>query len=316
MQAVILAAGRGSRLHPITLKRSKAMLPILGKPIIERVMETIADNGVQDFILVVSPLDGDIVRHFEEDSGLEGSIRFVTQLRRAGMADALNYAAPLIEGDFVLSACDNLVSSEDVGRLLQRWEQAQTLSGLITVMQAPPEALSRAGVVLLQGERVLRIVEKPSPGEAPSNTISPPLYCFSPEILGCLQEVRPSPRGEYELQDAIQMLIDRGKRVDGFEIAQRLALTTAADLLAINRQYLQHEQPSRVKLQSIGMGSRLIEPVYIEARVRIGSGCTIGPEVYIERDCQIGDEVKIREAVLLRGSVVGAGEVISEQVVG
>lgn len=315
MQAVILAAGRGSRLHPLTLKRSKAMLPILGKPIVERVMETFTANGVRDFILVVSPEDGEIVRHFHGNTSIGAKIRFVMQPERKGMADALKYAMPLIEGDFALSACDNLVPSGDVGKLLKRWEHNSSLSGLITVMLVEADELPRAGVVVLNGGRVVRIVEKPPPGEAPSSTISPPLYCFTPEIMSCLREVRPSSRGEYELQDAIQMLIDNGKRVEGFEITQRLTLTSAADLLAINRQYLQQVGMKRILPEVMGAGSQLIEPVYIEEDVNIGSRCSIGPDVYIERGCRIGDSCEIKEAVLLRDSVVPAGAVIREQVV-
>jgi len=79
MQGVILAAGKGCRLHPITSSRSKAMLPILGKPIVERVMELLLPNGVDDFILVVSPEDRDITHYFRRESTLEAEVRFVYQ---------------------------------------------------------------------------------------------------------------------------------------------------------------------------------------------------------------------------------------------
>ena len=117
MQGVILAAGKGSRLHPITLRRSKAMVPVLGKPLVERVMEDMHANGVEDFVLVVSPDDRDIVRYFRAESTIEADVRFVYQVERLGMADALRQAAPLIEEDFFLSACDNLTSAEYVGQM-------------------------------------------------------------------------------------------------------------------------------------------------------------------------------------------------------
>ena len=102
MQAVILAAGKGSRLHPITTARSKAMLPILGKPIVERVMEDLVSTGVDDFILVISQNDRYINRYFRRESRIEADVRFVYQAERLGMANALSYAAPLIQGDFIL----------------------------------------------------------------------------------------------------------------------------------------------------------------------------------------------------------------------
>jgi len=98
MQAVILAAGKGSRLHPITTNRSKAMLPILGKPIVERVMEHLANNGIGDFILVVSPDDTQITRYFHRESQLDADVRFAYQPQRLGMADALRCASRELQG--------------------------------------------------------------------------------------------------------------------------------------------------------------------------------------------------------------------------
>ncbi|HSJ56664.1 MAG TPA: sugar phosphate nucleotidyltransferase, partial [Anaerolineae bacterium] len=118
MQGVILAAGHGSRLQPITLTRSKAMVPILGKPIVERVMEHLLANGVRDFILVVSPNDRHITRHFQRETELDVEVRFAYQAERLGMANALECAAPLIDDDIVLSACDNLISPAHVSNML------------------------------------------------------------------------------------------------------------------------------------------------------------------------------------------------------
>ena len=109
MQAVILAAGKGTRLEPLSLTRSKAMMPIVGKPIVERVMEDIAAQGVADFILIVSPEDREIVDYFQTKSRLDVRVRFVEQPERRGMAHALGYAAPLVRENFILSACDNVM---------------------------------------------------------------------------------------------------------------------------------------------------------------------------------------------------------------
>src|SRR4030042_5389720 len=93
MQGVILAAGKGSRLQHITLRRSKAMLPILGKPMVERVMLDLAANGVEDFVLVVSPDDRYITHYFRRESDIKADVRFVYQLLRLGMAIVLACSA-------------------------------------------------------------------------------------------------------------------------------------------------------------------------------------------------------------------------------
>jgi NDP-sugar pyrophosphorylase family protein len=316
MQGVILAAGKGSRLHPITLSRSKAMLPILGKPIVERVMELLLANGVDDFILVVSPEDRGITHYFLRESTLRAEVRFVYQTERLGMAKALQCAAPLITEDFVLSACDNLVTAADVGRLMAFWQTKPQPNAILTLMPVTRERISSTGIVAMDGPWITRIVEKPTPEEAPSNISSLPLYIFSTRILSYLPEVAPSPRGEYELQDAIQMLIQREGRVGGVMVERRLTLTNAADLLALNREYLMHgDGRPQLGPHTVGPDTQLITPLYIEQGTVIGMRCIIGPNVYIERDCRIGDGVALRDAVLLRGATVADGETVVDQVI-
>ncbi|MFP4343254.1 MAG: sugar phosphate nucleotidyltransferase [Anaerolineales bacterium] len=315
MQGVILAAGQGSRLHPLTLDRSKAMLPILGKPIVERVMEGLWANGVDDFVLVVSPTDREIVRHFRRDSHLPADVRFAYQAERLGMAHALQQAAPLIEEDFVLSACDNLLSVAQTAALLDGWKAGPSAAALLTLMPVEQERLGSVGIVELEGNRVVRIVEKPAPEEAPSKISSLPLYVFSRRILAYLPRVTLSPRGEYELQDAIQMLIAAGERVEGVIVERRLTLTKAADLLAINAHYLGGDgAPPTLAPGAVGAGTRLTPPLYIEEGVVIGANCSLGPRVYVERDCQIGDSVSLRDVVVLRGTSVPAGTRASGEV--
>ncbi len=316
MQGVILAAGKGSRLHPITVARSKAMLPILGRPIVERVMERLLAHGVDDFVLVISPDDREMTRYFRRESPLAADVRFVYQPERLGMAHALQQAAPLIEGDFVLSACDNLVAEDHVGRLLHTWRSDRQPNAVLTLMPVEPERLGSVGIVELDGPWVTRIVEKPAPDEAPSEISSLPLYVFSRRILDYLPEVPRSPRGEYELQDAIQLLIDRDGHVTGVQTHRRLTLTNAADLLAINRHYLTHGVGCpQLAPQTVGPRTRLVTPLRIESGTVIGADCTVGPHVYVERACHIGAGVTLRNAVVLRGASVSAGATITDRVV-
>jgi NDP-sugar pyrophosphorylase family protein len=316
VQGIILAAGKGSRLQQITLTRSKAMLPILGKPIVERVMLDLAANGVEDFVLVVSPDDRDITHYFRAESGLEAEVRFVYQLERLGMANALACAAPLITGDFILSACDNLVSAEHVWRMMDSWQWPDKPDAVLTLMQAQRERLGETGIVEMEGAWIKRIVEKPKPGQALSDISSLPLYCFSPRILDYLPEVGLSTRGEYELQDAIQMLIDHGGRIGGVMCRRRLTLTNAADLLALNHHYLtQGIDRPQLALQTVGPNTRLITPLHIEKGTVIGGGCVIGPNVYIECDCRIGERVTVQNAVILRKAVLPDGSTVTGQVV-
>jgi bifunctional UDP-N-acetylglucosamine pyrophosphorylase/glucosamine-1-phosphate N-acetyltransferase len=315
MQAIILAAGWGKRLQPITLTRSKAMAPILGKPIVERVMENLAVNGVEEFVVVASPEDIEITPYFEHESDLKGRVQLVYQEKRLGTAHALQCAAHLIRGDFVLSACDNLVARDQVARLLDIAQSSRRPNAVLTLMPVEPEQVSRGAVVDMEGPWVTRIVEKPKPEEALSNIYSLPLYCFSPAILEYLSDVRPSPRGEFEVQDAIQMLIEREGRVSGVIIPDRLTLTKPEDLLTINRYYLEHiSPPIYFAPGTLGLNTHLIPPLHVDNGTVIGRNCHIGPYVYVERGCRVGDGVTIQNAVMLRDSVVPDGAVVEEQV--
>ena len=315
MQGVILAAGKGSRLHPLTLSRSKAMIPILGKPIVERVLETFVANGVHDVVMVVSEEDSEIRRHFLERCGQPVRITFVVQPERLGMANALSLAAPLIHGPFILSACDNLTPPEHVAEMMRRHAD-ENAAATLSLMEIDRSLVSRTGVVEWDGCWVKRIVEKPRPEESPSTISSLPLYIFAERILDDLPRVRPSPRGEYELQDAIQMLIDETGQVTGVFTTHRLQLTNAADLLALNRHYLNEGGDSpQLAPQTVGKHTHLITPLRIEEGTTIGTGCVIGPRVYIEQDCRIGNHVLISDAVVLRGSVIEDGRQVVGEVV-
>jgi glucose-1-phosphate thymidylyltransferase len=319
VQGIILAAGKGSRLHPITTSRTKAMLPILGQPMVARVMQLLVANGVRDFILVVSPDDRAILRFFEDEYPLIAPhvrVEFVIQRERRGMAHALAQAADAIDGPFILSACDNLVAAEHVAEVVAHFSALPDAQAVLSLMRIEPHLLGRTGIVELRDGVVTRIVEKPDPKDAPSDIASLPLYAFRPTILDYLPLVPVSARGEYELQDAIQMLIDRRGGVYGAFTSSRLTLTNTADLLAINRHYLLTggDQP-QLAPRSVGKNTHLITPLRIEDGVEIGSGCVIGPRVYIERNCRIGDDALIKDAVVLRDAVVVSGSQVLGEVV-
>ena len=309
MQAVILAAGRGTRLRQLTERRSKAMLPIAGKPMIGRVMELIAGCGVDEFIVVANPLDLELTGYLEKVQ--MGRIQVVFQPQPHGAAEALLYAAQLITGDFVLSACDNLVPEFDLQKMLNSWQNSTSLLGLLALQTIPSTEIPSAGIVELRGEWVTRIIEKPRLQEAPSNIASLPLYCFTPDLLKYLPHVKSSPRGEYELQDAIQMLIAESGSVRGYLTKSRLTLTSEKDLLTLNRFYLVQQGNHALQIDdAVPAGTVLLPPVQIEAGAIIGDKCTIGPEVFLEAGCRLGDGVTIQRSIALRGADIPAGATV------
>jgi dTDP-glucose pyrophosphorylase len=304
MQGVILAAGKGKRLQPVTPARTKAMAPVVGKPIVARVLDLFLQNGIREILLLISPDDADIRPYFEQQIKDDVTINFVVQHERLGMAHALTLLAPHLHGDFIMSACDNLVPAAHVAALL-RTQREQQANAVLSLMEIDIAESASTGIVEWRNGWISRIVEKPQPAAAPSNIASLPLYVFAHKLIDYLPRVQPSARGEYELQDAIQLLIEDGGQVTGVLTPQRWQLTTVADLLELNRHFLTSE-PARAQILTDALGDHvhLIPPVRIDPGCVIGDNCVIGPHVYLEANCQIGAAAQLSNAIGLRSATV------------
>jgi bifunctional UDP-N-acetylglucosamine pyrophosphorylase/glucosamine-1-phosphate N-acetyltransferase len=313
MQAVVLAAGLGTRLRPVTANRSKAMVPVLGRPLVERALIPFLENGVRDFVFVISPDDTEITRHFTEHTSLDLTSRFVVQTERLGTAHALGIAAPFVSGRFAVTACDSLVDASHVRALLGEQDSSDAVLSLLDV---EPELVSRSASVSLDGYAVRRIVEKPALEEAPSLTVSLPHYIFSPWLLDLLPGLEASSRGEFEIPDAIQELIDAGRQVVGVRAKERLQVSSSEDLLKLTRKMFSSDpEPTKIDLTALGSGITVVEPVRIERDVVVGDGSEIGPAVFLESGCLIGRGAVVRRSIVLRGGRVDDGETIEDQVV-
>jgi NDP-sugar pyrophosphorylase family protein len=304
MHGVILAAGKGTRLRPLTLSRSKAMAPILGKPIVARILDEFIFAGITNVTFVVSPHDKELVDYFEKHYSNKVSLHFAEQKERLGMAHALNCARKTTQDHFVLSACDSLVSPKHIKSLVELFEK-ENPKGILTLMEVSEERISKTGIVDFDEKgKIKRIVEKPKPEDAPTNISSLPIYAFDKVIFEYLDKVPKSERGEYELQDAIQMLIDNFGSLSGLKVDYRLDLTNPDDLLDINLKHLREELEENHILSDIPESTTVESPVYIEKNVSIGRNCKVGPNVYIESESVIEDNCEIADSIILKGSKV------------
>jgi NDP-sugar pyrophosphorylase family protein len=305
MQAIVLAAGRGTRLERLTTHRSKAMLPVAGHSLVGRVLEQLSAAGLSRFIVVGGPDDQDLARETRlfRRTGFP-DLSYVIQPEQCGMAHALACAATQIDGPFILCACDNLVSSEFIAEMMVHLRET-TADGVLALLRMPPEQLQHsAAVERTPSGRVRRIVEKPFPGSGgDAGSIS--LYAFRARLLEHL-DVPLSLRGEQELQSAIQSLIDAGGDVRGLFAPGRRTVTRPADLLTLNLHYL--DQGIATGIQApLPTDVTLTPPVRVEAGVQVGARCVIGPRVYLEAGCRVGERAVLRDAVVLRGGAVPDG---------
>jgi len=324
MLAVVLAAGRGTRLGRLTERRSKAMMPVAGKPMVERVLEMLAAGGVDHAVVVAHP-DDDELLDFLHASQWSLRIRLAYQEKRLGMAHALAQAAPLVREahieTFVLASCDNLYPPGHVADLIALRE-ARGLDGALTLMWAPCEEATASAVVRLEDSLVTDIIEKPRPGDIPAYDGSrraltaPSLYVLSSTVLDLLHRVRRSPRGEFEFPSVIGLWIAKGARLGGCEVERRWTLTRPTDLLELNLRFL-HLDPSCCTVDVLLPETVIVgTSVRIEAGARVGAGSTVGPQVYLEDRACVGPCAVVRRSVVLRGGCVDAGQTVEGSVVG
>lgn len=312
MQAVILAAGRGKRLGHLTENRSKPMQPILGVPMIGRVVNHLAEAGINEFIFVANPEDSQLKSYL---TTLSLDMTFAYQHQPLGMAHALLQASSMIRNSFILAACDNLVPPNELYNFVDKFK-TNKYDALLAIKPVPQKQIPQCGIVTLDGnQRITAIIEKPPVHLAPSNIGSVPIYGFSHQILTLLDKIDKSPRGEYELQDAIQELIKRNANVYGFFVSKRFTVTNARDLLNVNLYYLKYLQQSVYSPQGIPPGTSIYPPVYVENGTSIGTNCSIGPNVYIESNVTIQDNCTIKNAVILRHSNVPQNSSIENMVI-
>lgn len=310
--AVILAAGRGSRLGKITERRSKAMCPVAGVPMVERVLESFRVAGVTRFIIVAAPHDEELINFYHD----RGEVTVVFQENPKGSAKALEVCAAHLEGRFFVTACDSLVPPTAIEQLREE-VQSRGAAGGIGIMEVDAtQSLQARSVVALDGCNIERIIEKPAVHERISNITSIPLYLLSENIFELLIELKPSVRGEYELPEALNAMVENGQVLIGARVSERLELTNANDLLSLNEVYLSRRKDD-VDIHSkteIDPSVILNAPVVIEEGCSIAKGCIVGPFVYVERNSRIASGCRLERSLILRDSTVNKdliGDVIA-----
>jgi glucose-1-phosphate thymidylyltransferase len=214
MKAVVLAAGEGTRLRPLTEDKPKGMVEVAGKPILTHCFEQLAELSADEFVVVVGYLKQNIIDHYGDEFN-DIPITYAHQREQAGLAHALLTVEDQIDDDFMLILGDNIFQAnlEDV---VKRQKEDRADAAFL-VEEVPMEDASRYGVCDTNkyGE-ITDVVEKPD--DPPSNLVMTGFYTFSPAIFHACHLVQPSNRGEYEISEAIDLLIQSGRTIDAIPI--------------------------------------------------------------------------------------------------
>ncbi len=298
-QAVILAAGEGQRLRPFTVNKPKVMLSIAGKPILQYVIESLAQNGIRHIVLVVGYRKEQVFDYIGLGQQFGVDITYVTQEKQLGTAHALAQAKAATENEFLVLPGDNLIGPDAIAQFVTIKPNAM----LVKRVDNP----ARYGTVTIDSSMVKNIVEKPK--EAESNIINTGIYAFTKEIFSLIEP-------ELDIPDALNNMIAQGYPITAVETEGTwLDVIYPWDILSLNDAVIRQipaslggtiETGVSVKgVLSVGKDTVIRSNSYIAGPVVIGNSCDIGPNVCILPATSIGNNVVISPFTEIKNSVIG-----------
>jgi len=208
MKGVILAAGKGSRLYPVTHVIPKPLLPLANRPTLHYAIDRLKEMGITEVCVVVGENEPLMREALKDGSEFGVKMSYVRQNDPKGLAHAVGFAKEFVGGDSFVLYLGDAMYDRGFAEFARRFQESGCANlNIVKAVEDP----SRFGVANVEGERIVKLVEKPKNPE--SNLAMAGLYFFGPQIWDVLPDLQPSGRGEYEITDAIQMLIDRGETV-------------------------------------------------------------------------------------------------------
>jgi len=322
LQGIILHGGQGTRLRPLTHTGPKQLIKVAGKPVSQWVLEQLRDSGIRDVVIILGDNNPNkVVEYYGDGSRFGVKITYVYQGKARGLADAVYRVKDVITEDrFLVYLGDNIVPYDDLSSFL-------SFKGSASILLAKVDNPNRFGVAVIKEGKVVKLVEKPR--ERISDLALVGVYGFTKEIFDVIEDLKPSWRGELEITDAIQGLIDRGREVD-YRIIEGWWKDTGTpkDILEANSFLLDKYAERRIEgeVRDSSVDGRviiekgaLVESSTVRGPAYIGKGTKIinsyiGPFTSIGDDCEVRnseieysvvlDNVKV-EGVSMMDSLVG-----------
>jgi glucose-1-phosphate thymidylyltransferase len=313
LKGLILSGGKGTRLRPITHTSAKQLVPVANKPVLFYGIEAMAAAGIRQVGIIIAPETGAEIRESVGDGSAFGvSVTYIEQPEPLGLAHAVLTAEPFLGSDpFVMYLGDNLLQG-GITDLVDAFRKGSPDALILLTPVPDPESY---GVAELRDGKVVRLVEKPS--EPKTDLALVGVYMFTAEIHQAARTITPSARGELEITDAIQRLVDAGRRVEPHIVRGWWKDTgRLEDMLAANRLVLETIEPdvagrlvdSQIEGRVIVAADAWLERCTVRGPAIIGAGaqlidCYIGPYTAIGENCTI-ENAEIEHSILLAGATV------------
>lgn len=327
MKGLILSGGKGTRLYPLTYTSAKQLIPIANKPVLFRVIEAIRDAGITDIGIVVGDTAEEVKRHVGRGGQWGVSVTYIQQDRPAGLAHAVKISEEFLGKDrFVMFLGDNVIQG-GISPLIAQFAKSDYNSQIVLTRVEQPE---QYGVAELNAEnQIVRLIEKPK--EPPSDLALVGIYMFDHHIFEAVNSIFPSWRGELEITDAIQWLVEQGHKVSPY-IHRGWWIDTGrpGDMLEANSLVLEELTPtingyvnrdsevdSRVTVEQ---GAEIINsvvrgPAIIGKNTRIVNAY-VGPFTSIYHDCLVENAEISRSIVLEHSQIRNISRRIEDSLIG
>lgn len=312
MMAVLLTAGEGTRMRPLTITKPKTMLPVAGKPILQYNVESLRSAGIKNIKMVVGYKKDSVMNYFRDGTDFGVKISYIDQKERLGTAHAIGMADDKKEKQFIVLNGDIIIAPQLIVALIDKYSSSKASSILVLTEVEDPTSF---GVVEINEDKITNIVEKPSLEEAPSNLINAGIYLFSRDIFDAISKTGKSQRGEFEITDSIKIQINENKRVLGLISANKwIDIGRPWELLEVNEYLLSKikgkidgEVEKGVTINGpviLGKDSTIRSGSYIQGPVYIGENCNIGPNCYLRKYTSLGNDVRVGNAVEIKNSII------------
>ncbi|MDY6775280.1 MAG: sugar phosphate nucleotidyltransferase [Halobacteria archaeon] len=309
MKAVILAAGEGRRLKPLTNLRPKPMIPVANKPLLEHVVEAVAEAGIDETVIVVGYKRERIQSYFGDGNDWDVSVEYAAQERQLGTGHAVLQAEEYVDGDFVVLNGDRMIESDVVESIVDKHRDGDGTVVAVTRADEP----SDYGVVETEGDEVVSITEKPPEYETQTDVINAGVYGFDVSVFDEIRDTPTGADGEISITSTLSRLIDRSQRVRAVRSEMWIDVSHLWDLIQVNSNAIDRGYE--------GIGDSRIDGDVVGS-VCVGDGCRVGHNSTVMRGTSLGDNVRVganavvSNSVVLEDAYIGEGAVVKDAVVG
>lgn len=326
MKALILAAGEGMRMRPLTANIPKPLLPVAGKPFLGHIIETLESLKIKDIYLLIGWKNLKIKEFFGDGERFKVNITYLYQEERLGTAHAVSMAKSVMDSDFLCLNGDIVITKSYIKGLLDFYDSHKGNTMSLASVDNP----ERFGVVTLEGERVTELTEKPKVPK--SNLINAGIYIFTPDIFKAIDETPKSARGEFEITESIKIQM-KSNDIFGYvldepwvEIGRPWDLLRANEILMKDiKENFEGDIQRNVEILGevqigkgtvVKNGSNISGPVIIGENCTIGPNCVIRPSTVIGHGCKVGNAVEIKNSVIMDFSNTPHNNYVGDSIIG